>query len=97
MSRAMTYTSTIEPSAGVYHARGLLDALRKSPSSLDASIDAGFNRLLHFAESLPLATVEHAFARNWIVGARDLWERGEPLAALFQVKMACRKLQIKDA
>ena len=101
MSPKMTTLSTATsadlagPSAVEFSARGLLDALRKSPSSLDPSIAAGFDRLLRFAESLPLASDEFAFARNWIVAARDLWERDEPRAALYQVKMACKKLQIK--
>ena len=76
-----------------HRARGLLDALRRSPSSLDASIPAGFDRLLGFADSLPLAHAEFAFARTWIVAARDLWEQGEMRAALYQVRLACKKIQ----
>jgi hypothetical protein len=85
------------PSAVDYRVRGLLDALRRSPSSLDVSIPAGFDRLFCFAESLPLASAEFALVRNWIVGARDLWEQGESRAALYQVKLACKKLQIMIA
>lgn len=98
MSRHSTMTTVRQtgPSTVEFHVRGLLDALRRSPSSLDASIDAGFGRLLRFAESLPLGSDELAFAHNWIVGALDLWVQGEPRAAMYQVKLACRKLQIND-
>jgi hypothetical protein len=77
-------------------ASGLLVALRRSPSSLDRSIPPGFDRLLTIAESLPLSSEDLASARHWIVGARTLWEQGETRAALYQVRLACRRLHVDD-
>jgi hypothetical protein len=93
----VAFSSFTDPTAVEYRARGLLVALQRSPSSLDTSIPAGFDRLLRFTESLPLARTECAFARNWISGARALWEQGEPRAAIYQLKLTCKKLQNKDS
>jgi hypothetical protein len=91
-----TFTALGGPAAVEYRARGLLVALHRAPSSLDRSIPAGFDRLLNFAESLPLASADFPIVRNWINGARVLWKQGESRAALYQLKMACRKLHIAE-
>ena len=97
----MSRTMTDARNAGIYN-RGaagcefrvqtLLDALSQRTRCPDMATAAGFDGLLRLAASLPLTTEEFAFARNWITGARRLWEEGEPGAARYQVEMVGKKL-----
>src|SRR5690242_8220329 len=74
--------------------QALLDELADPSRSPSPAIAAGFDGLLRLAESLPLTTDEFGFAFNWITSARQLWERGEPGAARYQVDLVRKKLNL---
>ena len=74
--------STAAQGVSEFRVRPLVDALARRPQCPDPATAAYFDGLLRAAASLPLTAEGFAFARNWVAGARRLWEGGEAGAAL---------------